>query len=119
MKRTSNHLHSLSSQHGFSLAELMVTILILGLILSVVVPLFSTSIENQRIKECDASKKIIQSAIMRAAAVTGKDLANITSVDCNRFISGGISSLTCDAKTNPVHTYAVVGGVISPAHNHR
>lgn len=111
--------NTLQNQMGFSLAELIVTVFILGLILSVAVPLFSNSIENQRIKECDASKKIVGSAIMRAAAVTGKDLANITSADCNRFINGGISSLACDAQTNPIHTYSVVGGVISPAHNHR
>lgn len=119
MKRANNFAYSFGNQSGFSLAELMVTILILGLILSVAVPLFSTSIENQKIKDCDANKKIVQSAINRAAAVTGKDLANITSADCNRFISGGISSLVCNAKTNPVHTYTVAGGILSPAHNHR
>lgn len=99
--------------------ELMAVVTVVGILLTIAVSVYSGSIEKSRIANCNTNKKTIQIAIARVAALEGKNLSSIQGIDLEPYIRGGLSSLTCDAQTNPRHTYSIVNGVIYPAHNHQ
>lgn len=97
----------------------MVTVLILGILITTAVGLFNTSIQKANRAACAANVETINLAIARAALISGKSIYIINDADVNPYITGGLASLQCNAKPNPVSTYHVVGGVITPAHNHQ
>lgn len=108
---------------GFSLAELMVTVAVLGILLAAAIPIFNTSINNQRIKDCRANRVIITSAINRAAAISGKNKVDIDSADStvktilNRFIPGdGLDGLVCSVGSNKTGYTVENGQVVGHAH---
>lgn len=106
------------SNDGFSLAEMLVVVAILGILLTAAIPLFMNAINNQRIKDCAANVKIINSAINRTAAITGKNKVDIDSATpavktiLNRFLPGdGLDGLTCSVGGG-TQAYSVVDGAI-------
>lgn len=107
-----------TSSAGFSLAEMLVVVAILGILLTAAIPLFMNAINNQRIKDCAANVKIINSAINRTAAITGKNKVDIDSATpavktiLNRFLPGdGLDGLTCSVGGG-MQAYSVVDGAI-------
>jgi len=97
----------------------MVTVLILGILVTTAVSLFNTSIQKANRTACDKNVETISLAIARAALISGQSAGSLNDTDIDPYITGGLASLKCSAKPNPVSTYHVVGGVITPAHNHQ
>ena len=97
----------------------MVTVSILGILVTAAVGVFDISTQKQRIVACDTNKETIELAIARAAAIYEKPVGQIFDADVDPFITGGIASLQCEANKNPQARYHVINGVISPQHNHR
>lgn len=108
-----------ASAEGFSLVELMAVVALIAILLMLAVGLFDRSTQKARLEECDANVKTIQIAINRAAAIYEVPKYKVTEAMVDKYITGGIKSLSCTVKKNPQPTYHVVNGVISPAHNHR
>ena len=109
----------ISADTGFTLVELMVTVLILGILVTTAVGLFNTAIQKADRTACTANVETINLAIARAALISGQSTGSLNDSDIDPYITGGLASLQCSAKPNPVSTYHVVGGVITPAHNHQ
>lgn len=116
--QTSVDLHT-HNESGFTLVELMITVAILGIVLSSAIGLFNLSTQKSYIETCNENMVTITTAINRAAALNGKNLDAITDADVNPYITGGMSSLKCQAQKNPRPSYHVQGGQISPVHNHQ
>jgi type IV pilus assembly protein PilA len=53
----------LRSQDGFTLVELMVVVLIIGILVSIAVPVFLNAADNARVRSCQANQRIIEGAI--------------------------------------------------------
>lgn len=107
-----------AASDGFTLIELMVTVAILGILVTAAVAAFDRVNERQRIEACATNLDTINIAISRAAAIYEKPLSQINDAEVSQFITGGISALQCEARTNPQHEYHVANGVVTPAHNH-
>lgn len=97
----------------------MAVVAILGILLMAALGSFNIATERARVQECDNNIKTIQIAINRAAAIYELPKSAINDAEVDKFITGGIASLSCSAQKNPEHSYHVVNGVITPEHNHR
>jgi prepilin-type N-terminal cleavage/methylation domain-containing protein len=50
-------------EHGFSLIELMVVVLIIGILVAIAVPIFALAEENTRTKACWGNQRMIEGAV--------------------------------------------------------
>ena len=100
-------------RHGFSLLELLLVVVILGIIAAIVVPRISTSSDGAKERVCEANCAQINSAIERYGILNGSwpsaDLNELDS-DVNAFPEG---LPTCPVSGNPytmnTTTYRVQG----------
>lgn len=56
-------MRKLMSKKGFTLVELMIVVVILGILVAVAVPIFSSVTKNARIKTCDSNIRIIKGCL--------------------------------------------------------
>lgn len=119
MKKSNyNSASILHSCKGFTIVELAMVIVFVGILLTTAIGIFSASTNKAYIDECATNIETINSAIVRAAAIDELSLASIGNNQVNKYIEGGISSLQCKVKNTSSNSYNVVRGVITPAHNH-
>ncbi len=53
-------MRKLMSKKGFTLVELMIVVVILGILVAVAVPIFSSVTKNARIKSCKSNQRVIK-----------------------------------------------------------
>jgi prepilin-type N-terminal cleavage/methylation domain-containing protein len=99
-------------KHGFTLVEIMIVVLIIGILMAIAVPNFIKARENSRRNSCIANLKQIDSAkeqyamdqkLATGAAIT---MANLTDPTLG-YMKGALTGPTC--ASGGVYTVNVVG----------
>src|SRR5438067_13181697 len=62
MKRLANHKSGRKARRGFTLVEIMIVVLIIGVLLNIALPNFVSARETSRAKACQKNLKEIQGA---------------------------------------------------------
>lgn len=73
---------------GFTLVELMVVVLIIGVLVAIAIPIFNNASKQAKIRTCDANIRTINGAISQYAAVEGKAVSELTEADINTKVLG-------------------------------
>ncbi|WP_298972186.1 Tfp pilus assembly protein FimT/FimU [uncultured Psychrobacter sp.] len=97
----SNSSYNNNHSAGFTLIELMVTIAVLAIIVSIAAPNISTQLANQRVKATTAT---LENALKEAKAESVIRRQSITVAYNNNTTNAGTISLT-DANSNQVVSY--------------
>lgn len=74
-----------SGEQGFTLVELMVVVLIIGILISIATPLFLTNSQRAAAKSCQANQRTISGSLDMARSVVGASMSGTAGV----FDNGG------------------------------
>lgn len=117
---------AMRKDEGFTLVELMVVVLIIGILVAIAIPIFNNASKKAKINTCKANIRTIDGAISQAATTDGNTL---TEEATNGGTSVGTGALTVDklvtgqylksAPECPFGTAYAIGtdGSVTP-HNH-
>ncbi len=95
-------MRKLMSKKGFTLVELMIVVVILGILVAVAVPIFGAVTKNARIKSCKSNQRVIKGNMETFMMTGGANGEAIT-------LGAGTSS---DIKTEPSFTALFDGGAL-------
>ena len=90
---------------GFTLIELMVVVLILGILVAIAIPVFNSTTMTARLKSCQANLRTIDGAITHYQGEHNSDPANVTALVTAGFLR---ADPTCPH--TKVQDYGVNGG---------
>lgn len=99
-----NYLTKMRNKKGFTLVELMVVVVIIGILVAIAIPVYGSTQENARLRAHQANIRTIEGAIAVASS-DGVALASITTASLT-------TTYIVTWPTKP-GTYAVVAGVLT------
>lgn len=107
------------SDKGFTLVELMVVVLIIGILVAIAIPIFNNASKQAKIKTCQANIRTINGALAQKAATDGVELTALTITDPADLSPDYLKSEpVCNFTGSPVAYTIASGDVVATAHNH-
>lgn len=98
------HKKAKENQKGFTLIELMIVVVIIGILAAITVPNFIASSNKAKAGAEKANRKILQSAADRVYAETGKKVT-----DLNTLVDEYVDSVPKRADGSP---FTIIDGVV-------
>ena len=107
---------------GFTLVELMVVLLIIGILVAIAIPIYNATQKNAKMKACQANIRTINGAVSQWAAANNKEPAELADVDdqaaaLNPYLKDGFNNITCPFTGAP-YEIGKDGFVNEEGHNH-
>lgn len=107
----------MKSRKGFTLVELMVVVVILGILTSIAIPVYNQTQDNAREKACFANQRIIEGAAQQHVA-NDDDLKACDSGAEIFVLLGDYLKAEPECPANGVYTMTVDGTVTCSEHSH-
>ncbi len=103
-----------TSTKGFSLVELMVVVVIIGVLVSIAIPVYNTTTERAEEGACFANQRMIEGAASQYAMNTGTKLEDVDDIDVLAdYFQGGVPKCPSGG------TYTLTDGKVSCSeHDH-
>ena len=100
LRKLRQKMRRAQDQKGFTLVELMVVVVILGILVAIAVPLYNAQTEKAKKATCFANQRMIESAVVQYTS--DNDGEEITDVDNIEFLNDyfqGDAAPTCPSAT--------------------
>jgi type IV pilus assembly protein PilA len=95
-------------EKGFSLVELMVVIVIIGVLIAIAIPVYRNTTEKAELRACHANQRMIEGAASQYAMNEEIDIENVDDIDeLNDYFSGGVPK--CPSGV----AYSITGGIVT------
>ena len=94
---------------GFTLVELMVVLLIIGILVAIAIPIYNATQKNAKMKACQANIRTINGAVSQWAAANNKEPAELAELEneddqaaaLNPYLKDGFDNITCPFTKEP------------------
>lgn len=97
---------------GFTLVELMVVVLIIGILVAIAIPIFNNASQTAKEKTCAANIRTIKGSVQQYLATN----PTATTVDLAGLVSGNYIQETPVCPINNAATYTVSGNDVTHDH---
>jgi prepilin-type N-terminal cleavage/methylation domain-containing protein len=102
-----------NNEKGFSLVELMVVVVIIGVLVAIAIPVYNITTDRAERGACHANQRMIEGAASQYAMNTGKSINDVN--DLNEYFKNGTP--TCPS--GGTYTYDIEDGKVScDKHDH-
>lgn len=118
-------MRKLMSKKGFTLVELMIVVVIMGILVAVAIPVYSAVTKNAEKKTCQSNMRIIKENLTNYQMTGGKDGATLTvsnlssavaasnSTFLNMFEGGKLPTCPTEGKAYTINIGGTDGGTIT------
>ena len=104
-------LKKLQDKKGFTLVELMIVVVIMGILVAVAIPIYNSATKNAKIKSCDANKRVIEENLNSYLMTGGANGAPMTADEVKtefgtKAFDPGVSTKPSGTETTAMTNFA-------------
>lgn len=125
LRKLRQKMRRAQDQKGFTLVELMVVVVILGILVAIAVPLYNAQTEKAKKATCFANQRMIESAAVQYTLDNdGMELTDVDDITLLNDYFQGNAAPTCPSATGEEAKYRITDGKVEackngdPAHGH-
>ena len=125
LRKLRQKMRRAQDQKGFTLVELMVVVVILGILVAIAVPLYNAQTEKAKKATCFANQRMIESAAVQYTLDNdGKEITDVDNIELLNAYFQGNAAPTCPSATGKAAEYSITDGKVTacengnPAHGH-